>query len=215
MNEIYVLSNTLLLILAFFYFCQVKTEQKSKHKIHDLFLNYKPERMIRNQEFIDERFLSYVYPRIKNAKNDSISKRGLKNLEYCFAEILTNILSEYDIFQQNKNDFMCLKLQVKFNDFVKRYGKCFYENDKDIYLKLLGQRLIRNLCSCDIDLFNYYHNIYKITKKFNTDTSYLIEGLESYLHSNDLLSVNHNDIKIDKNEIFNLYKYCFKNISIY
>lgn len=215
MNEIYVLSNILLIILAFFYFCQVRTEQKSKHKIHDLFLNYKPERMIRNQEFIDERFLCYVYPRIKNIENDSISKRGLKNLEYCFAEILINILNEYEIFHQNKNDFMCLKLQIKFNDFIKSYAKCFYENDRDIYLKLLGQRLIRNLCSCDIDLFKYYHNIYKITKRFNTDVSYLIEGLETYLHSNEMLTINHNDIKIDKNEIFNLYKYCFKNISIY
>lgn len=213
MHEIYVLSNTLLLILTFFYFCQVKNEQKSKHKIHDLFLNYRPERDIRNQEFINERFLLYVYPRIKFLENSNVSKRGFKNLEFCFAEILLNILNEYNQFQNEKNDFMTLRLKIKFNNFINYYSKCFYEDDREIYLKSLGQRLVRNMCSCDIDIFNFYHFIYKILNRSSIDSSYFLEGLENYLHKNEIMFIEHNDIKIDKNEIFNLYKRCFKNIS--
>jgi hypothetical protein len=213
MNELYVLSNTLLLILAFFYFCQIRTEQKSKTKIHDLFLNYKPERMIKDQDIINERFLLYVYPRIKFLENPDVSKRGFKNLEFCFAEILLNILSDYNQFQNEKNDFMTLRLKIKFNKFIEYYGKCFYEDDKDIYLMSLGQRLIRNMCSCDIDMFNLYHLIYKILNRNSINNSYLLQGLENYLHKNELIFIEHSDIKINKNEIFNLYKYCFKNIS--
>lgn len=210
MEEILVLSNTLLIILAFFYFCQVKTEQKTKVKIHDLFLNYRPERYIRDQEFINSRFLLYVYPRTKST---DFSKRGLKNLEYCFAEVLINILDKYNNFHNNKNVYMCLKLKVKFHKYLKLYSNCFYK-DNEIYLTLLGQRVIRNMCSCDLDLYNFYHFIYSILSKNNSIHYYFLQGIENYLHTDtELLTINHCDIKIDKNEIFNLYKYCFKNIS--
>jgi hypothetical protein len=214
MEEIYILSNTLLLILSFFYFCQARTEQRSKHKIHDLFLNYRPEREIRDQEFINERFLTHVYPRINYFEDADISKRCLKNLEFCFAEILLNILNDYNKYQKDKNDFMILKLRVKFNNFIDYYSKCFYLSDREIYLNSLGQRLIRNMCACDIDMFNLYHIIYKINNKLNLNNSYFIQGLEKYLHKNQLIFIEHSDIKIDKNEIFNLYKHCFKNISV-
>jgi hypothetical protein len=213
MNDLLVLSNTLLIILAFFYFCQIKTEQKSKHKIHDLFLNFKPEREIRDQDFINERFLLHVYPRINSFEDSNMSKRGFKNLEFCFAEILLNILNDYNTFQNAKNDFMCLKLRVKFNNFIRYYSKCFYKVDTEIYVMSLGQRLIRNMCCCNVDMFNLYHLIYKILSKNNLENIYFIQGLENYLHKNEIIFIDHSDIKIDKNEIFNLYKHCFKNIS--
>jgi hypothetical protein len=213
MTELYVLSNTLLIILAFCYFCQIRTEQKSKHKIHDLFLNYKPERNIRDQEFINKRFLLYVYPRLKPFNNDYFSKRGFKNLEFCFAETLVNILNEYNNYSLEKNEYMMLKLKTKFNKFIDKYGSCFYILDKEIFLKSLGQRLIRNMCSCEIDLFNFYHIIYKIINRNSLNNMYFMDGLESYLHNNEIYFVKHHDVKIDKNEIFNLYKHCFKNIS--
>jgi hypothetical protein len=98
MSDVLILSNVLLLILAFFYFCQVKSEQRSKCKIHDLFLNYNPERTIRDQEFINKRFLTYVYVRLKPFNDDYFSKRGFKNFEFCFAETLLNLLNEYNNF---------------------------------------------------------------------------------------------------------------------
>jgi hypothetical protein len=195
-----------------FYFCQVRTEQKSKHKIRDLFLNYRPEREIRDQEFINERFLMYVYPRIKFFESTDFSKRGFKNLEFCFTEILLNILNDYNKYQNEKNEFMTVKLKTKFNILVEYYSKCFYSNDKEVFLMSLGQRLIRNMCVCNVDMFNLYHVVYKIV---NVNNSYLLQGLENYLHKNELMFIEPTDIKIDKNEIFNLYKYCFKNISIY
>lgn len=213
MSELLILSNTLLIILTFFYFCQIKSEQKSKHKIRDLFLNYRPEREIREQEFINQRFLKHVYPRIHSLEDSDFSKRGFKNIEYCFAEILLSVLNDYNNYQIEKNDFMCLRLKIKFNNFIKFYKKCFYNSDRDIYLTSLGQRLIRNMCSCDIDIFNLYHLIYKLLNRNDIDNSYFIEGLENYLHKNELVFIDHSDIKIIKNEIFNLYKHCFKNIS--
>jgi hypothetical protein len=212
MSELYVLSNVLLIILSFFYFCQVKTEQKSKHKIHNLFLNYKPERDIRDQEFINSRFLIYVYPRLKPFDSDYFSKRGFKNLEFCFAEILLNILNEYNNYYKEKNDYMMVKLRVKFNNFIKKYNNCFYY-DKNIFSKSLGQRLIKNMCSCEVDMFNFYYFIDKILIRSSLENIYFFDGIEGYLHKNESLSINHEDIKIDKNEIFNLYKHCFKNIS--
>jgi hypothetical protein len=68
-----------------------------------LFLNYKPERNIRDQEFINKRFLLYVYPRLKPFNNDYFSKRGFKNLEFCFAETLINILDEYNNYKCDTN----------------------------------------------------------------------------------------------------------------
>jgi hypothetical protein len=214
MSELYVLSNTLLIILTFFYFCQVRTEQKSKHKIRNLFLNYRPEREIRNQEFINERFLMYVYPRIKFFEETDISKRGFKNLEFCFAEMLLYILNNYNKFQNEKNDFMTVRLKIKFNILLENYTRCFYLTDKEIFIMSLGQRLIRNMCVCNVDMFNLYHIIYKILNNVNLNNSYFIQGLENYLHKNEIVFIDHNDIKIDKNEIFNLYKHCFKNISV-
>jgi hypothetical protein len=213
MTEILVLSNTLLIILVFFYFCQIRSEQKAKHKIRDLFLNYRPEREIRDQEFINERFLLYVYPIIKFFENTDISKRVFKNIEFCYAEILLNILNDYNKYQNEKNHFMTLKLKIRFNNLIEYYSKCFYSSDKEVFLMSLGQRLIRNMCSCDIDMFNFYHIIYKILNMINLNNIYFIQGLENYLHKNELIFIDHNDIKIDKNEIFNLYKHCFKNIS--
>ena len=215
MNDILVLSNTLLIILVMFYFCQIRTEQKSKHKIRDLFLNYRPERDIRDQEFINERFLMYVYPRIKFFENTDISKRGFKNLEFCFAEILLNILNDYNKYQNEKNEFMTVKLKIKFNILVEYYSRCFYSNDREVFLMSLGQRLIRNICVCNVDMFNLYHIVYKIVNSVNLNNSYLLQGLENYLHKNELIFIEPTDIKIDKNEIFNLYKHCFKNITIY
>jgi hypothetical protein len=201
MEEIYILSNTLLLILSFFYFCQARTEQRSKNKIHDLFLNYRPEREIRDQEFINERFLLYVYPRIKFFENTDISKRGFKNLEFCFAEILLNILNDYNKYQNEKNEFMAVKLKIKFNVLVEYYSRCFYSNDREVFLMSLGQRLIRNMCVCNVDMFNLYHIIYKINNKLNLDNSYFIQGLEKYLHKNQLIFIEHSDIKMNKNVI--------------
>jgi hypothetical protein len=215
MTDILVLSNTLLIILVFFYFCQIRTEQKSKHKIRDLFLNYRPEREIKDQEFINERFLMYVYPRIKFFEETDFSKRGFKNLEFCFAEILLNILNDYNKYQIEKNHFMIVRLKIKFNTLIEYYSRCFYSSDKEVFLMSLGQRLIRNMCSCNVDMFNLYHIFYKIVNNINLNNSYLLQGLENYLHKNELIFIEPTDIKIDKNEIFNLYKHCFKNISIY
>jgi len=212
MEDIYILSNILFLILAFFYFSQIKNEQQSKHKIRDLFLNYKPQRHIYNEEFITKRFLLYVYPRLKPFNVDYFSKRGFKNLEFCFTETLLNILNEYIYFNNQKNDYMLVKLNSKFNKFIKIYLNCFIENE-EIILTSLGQRIIKNLKSCELDLFNFYHFLYKNLNMNYLENIYIINGIESYLHKNEVVFINDYDIKINKNEIFNLYKYCFKNIS--
>jgi hypothetical protein len=110
---------------------------------------------------------------------------------------------------------MTVKLKIKFNILVEYYSRCFYSNDREVFLMSLGQRLIRNICVCNVDMFNLYHIVYKIVNSVNLNNSYLLQGLENYLHKNELIFIEPTDIKIDKNEIFNLYKHCFKNITIY
>ena len=212
MTDILVFSNFLFALLIIFYVCQSHSNQKNQDKIHNLFLNYKPEREIRNKEFIIDRFLTMVYPRLIPFNDDFVSKRCFKNLEFCVAEILVNILNAYDNYNYLKNDYMCLKMKTKFDKFLDYYAKCF-DCDEDIYFRLLGQRVIRNMCRTELDMFNLYNFLGKILNKKKVSHLYFSIGVENFIDKNELLDIHHLDIRVNKVEIFNLYKYCFKNIS--
>lgn len=212
MTDILVFSNFLFVLLVIFYICQSHSNQKNQDKIHNLFLNYKPERDIRNKEFIIDRFLTIVYPRLAPFNDDFVSKRCFKNLEFCMAELLVNILNTYDSYHFLKNDYMCLKMKTKFEKYLDCYTKCF-DSDEDIYLRLLGQRMIRNMCHTELDMFNLYNFLRKILNKRNETHIYFLNGVENFVDNNEILDIHHLDIRVNKTQIFNLYKYCFKNIS--
>jgi hypothetical protein len=80
-----------------------------------------------------------------------------------------------------------VKIKVKFNKFVHTYSNCFYNVDKETFLMSLGQRLVRNMCSCEVDMYNFYHHIYKILNRNNLNNMYFIQGIEDYLHKNELI----------------------------
>jgi hypothetical protein len=177
-----------------------------------MFSLYKPEREIRDYDFIQERFLKHVWKKLKDYDYQTISGRTHRNLEYCTAEILNNLLIQYYMYIYNHNDYMKIKTKVKFDKIISLYSECFSYTETENYLFLLGQRMLRNLFSCECDLFNLYGLVDNITSGCNLKHLYLRDGFHNILKNNNIRINCKSDIKIFKTEIYNLYKVGYKNI---
>lgn len=210
-------TNVLLLMLVIIYAGLIKNINEKQDKLYYLFLHYKPQRNYFEEEYILNLFYSKVMFKTLSRFGDSdnivkINRKMYRNLEFCSAEMLINLLITYMYYEKEKNYKYMVITKNKFSNFIESYSKMFDAQEVDDYMFFLGERVIINLLSIEGDIFNSYQTLQKLIDKINLNQLSFYQGIKSLIEKNKLVYNNYSEIKIDKNEIYNFYKQELKKV---
>ncbi len=210
-------TNALLLMLVAIYAGLIKNINDKQDKLYYLFLHYKPQRNFFDEEYILNLFYSKVMFKTLSRFGDSdqivkINRKMYRNLEFCSAEMLINILITYMYYESKRNHKYMVITNGNFNRFIESYSSLFDNQEVDDYMFFLGERVIMNLLSIEGDIFNAYQTLQKIINKSNLNQLSFYQGVRSLIEKNKLIYNNYSEIKIGKNEIYNFYKQELKKV---
>jgi hypothetical protein len=210
-------TNVLLLMLVVIYAGLIRNINDKQDKLYYLFLHYKPQRNYFEEEYILNLFYSKVMFKTLSRFGDfdqivKINRKMYRNLEFCSAEMLINLLITYMYYEKEKNYKYMVITKSKFCNFIESYSKMFDVQEVDDYMFFLGERVIINLLSIEGDIFNAYQTLQKLIDKVNLNQLSFHQGIKSLIEKNKLVYNNYSEIKIDKNEIYNFYKQELKKI---
>lgn len=210
-------TNVMFLMLILIYAGLIKNINDKQDKLYYLFLHYKPQRNYFNEEYILNLFYSQVMFKTLSRFGDSdkivkINRKMYRNLEFCSAEMLINLLIDYMFYESEKNHKYMVITKAKFANFIESYAKMFDILEVDDYMFFLGERVIMNLLSIEGDIFNAYQALQKLVDKINLNQLSFSQGVKSLIEKNRLVYNNYSDIKIGKNEIYNFYKQELKKV---
>jgi hypothetical protein len=210
-------TNVMFLMLIFIYAGLIKNINDKQDKLYYLFLHYKPQRKYFDEIYILNLFYSKVMFKTLCRFGDSdkivkINRKMYRNLEFCSAEMIINLLIDYMVYESKKNHKYMVITKVKFAKFIESYSKMFDIEEVDDYMFFLGERVIMNLLSIEGDIFNAYQALQKVIDKINLNQLSFSQGVKSLIEKNRLVYNNYSEIKISKNEIYNFYKQELKKV---
>jgi hypothetical protein len=78
----------------------------------------------------------------------------------------------------------------------------------------LGERIILNLLRIEGDIFNLYKILKEITSKSKLYNICFLKGIDNLIEKDKIIYNSYPIIKINKIEIYNLYKQNFKKIDV-